>query len=161
MQDITPRLTMIRLLQHNHPRAMAWIRGGSQFPKISGLVKFYDTSYGGTLVEAEIFGLPDIATDTSDFYAMHIHETGDCSQNFTRTGEHYNPAEETHPKHAGDMPPLLSNQGYAWTAFFDRRFTVDQVLDRSVVIHQMADDFHSQPSGNSGMKIGCGVIRQP
>lgn len=182
MQDITPRIHFIHLLQNNRPRAMAWIRGDMHTPfsgntmrpssvqppgtppsppsQISGLVKFYDTSYGGVLVEAEIFGLPNISTPfSSDFYGFHIHEVGDCSQNFTHTGNHYDPNMEEHPNHAGDMPPLLGNQGYAWMSFFDRRFTIDEIMGRSVVIHQMADDFHTQPSGNSGAKIACGVIR--
>ncbi len=180
MQDITPRLNFIYLLQNNRPRAIAWVRGNmhphrpaglkgpSTMPSpsqtssspISGLVKFYDTNYGGVLVEAEIFGLPDLSVPASShFYAFHIHEIGDCSQGFTQTRDHYNPTMEKHPDHAGDMPPLLGNQGYAWTAFFDRRFSIDEIIGRSVVIHQMPDDFHSQPAGDAGAKIACGVIR--
>ncbi|MBT9777985.1 superoxide dismutase family protein, partial [Clostridium sp. MCC353] len=78
---------------------------------------------------------------------------------FAHTGEHYNPTNQPHPDHAGDLPPLLGNQGYAWTSFYDKRFTVDQIMGRAVIIHQKADDFTSQPSGNSGEKIACGVIR--
>lgn len=160
MQDVTPRLTFIHLLESNSPRAMAWVRGGQDFPRISGLVKFYDTPYGGVLVEAEVFGLPNINTRySSDFYAMHIHENGDCSRNFAQTGSHYNPSGMLHPQHAGDMPPLLGNQGYAWTAFYDKRFTINEILGRSVIIHRNPDDFTSQPAGNSGEKIACGVIR--
>ena len=180
MQDITPRLNYIHILQNNRPRAMAWVRGNvsphkpvdstssevmhsSHRPsssQISGLVKFYDTNYGSVIVEAEIFGLPDISTPfSSDFYAFHIHENGDCSRDFTQTGGHYNPTMKEHPNHAGDMPPLMGNQGYAWTAFLDRHFTIDQIIGRSVVIHQMPNDFHSQPAGDSGAKIACGVIR--
>lgn len=160
MANSTPRLTFLYLLQTNRPQAMAWVRGNAQNPRISGLVKFYDTPYGGILVEAEVFGLPNITTPgSSNFYAMHIHEVGDCSQNFTRTGAHYNPANQPHPQHAGDMPPLLANQGYAWLSFYDKRFTIAQIMGRSVIIHENPDDFTTQPSGNSGEKIACGVIR--
>jgi len=160
MNDITPRLTFLYLLQTNLPQAMAWVRGGDQAPRLSGLVKFYDTPYGGILVEAEVFGLPNIEEQgSSHFYAMHIHETGDCTRQFTRSGEHYNPTDDAHPGHAGDLVPLLGNQGYAWTAFYDKRFTIEDIMGRSVIIHAGADDFTSQPSGNSGAKIGCGVIR--
>ena len=59
----------------------------------------------------------------------------------------------------GDLPPLLGNNGYAWTAFFDKRFTIDEIIGKSIIIHNMRDDFTSQPSGDSGTKIGCGVIK--
>ncbi len=160
MQDITPRLTFLYLLQTNHPQAMAWVRGGSQAPRLSGLVKFYDTPYGGILVEAEIFGLPNVSTaGSSNFYAMHIHDAGDCSHGFARTGDHYNPTASPHPDHAGDLVPLLGNQGYAWTSFYDKRFSIEDIMGRSVIIHSQPDDFTTQPSGNSGTKIGCGIIR--
>lgn len=45
-------------------------------------------------------------------------------------------------------------------AFYDKRFKIEEILGRSVVIHAMPDDFKTQPSGDSGMKIGCGVIRK-
>lgn len=111
------------------------------------------------MVEAEIFGLPDEGTPSmTGFYAMHIHENGDCTLPFDKTGEHYNPADMPHPDHAGDLIPLMGNQGYAWLAFYDKRFEISEVRGRSVIIHRMPDDFHTQPSGNSGEKIGCGVI---
>lgn len=159
-QQPTPRLLFSRLLAQNAPQAMAWVTGGSSAPGLSGLVKFYDTPYGGVLVEAEVFGLPDIRTQgSSDFYALHIHESGDCSQGFAHTGAHYNPTMQLHPSHAGDLLPLMGNQGYAWSAFYDKRFRVPDLIGRSVVIHSHRDDFTSQPSGDSGVKIGCGVIR--
>lgn len=95
---------------------------------------------------------------SSHFYGMHIHEHGDCSGNFENTGNHFNPDNTLHPMHLGDLPPLLSNDGYAWMSVFDKRFRLDDVIGKSIVIHNMRDDFTSQPSGNSGSKIGCGVI---
>ena len=158
--QITPRMAFTNLLAENRPQAMAWVTGNSKAPQLSGLVKFYHTPYGGVLVEAEFFGLPNVDREGSaDFYAMHIHQFGDCSDNFANTGEHYNPTSMPHPDHAGDMPPVLANQGYAWLSFYDKRFTIDDILNRSVIIHSRADDFTTQPSGNSGDKIGCGVIR--
>lgn len=160
MYQFTPRITFNRILEGNSPAAMAWVRGNSQNPQLSGLVKFFTTPYGGTLVEAEVFGLPNITEENStNYYAMHVHEHGDCSDNFIHTGEHYNPTMQLHPDHAGDMPPLLANQGYAWLVFYDKRFTPEEVIGRSVIIHAHPDDFMTQPSGNSGEKIACGVIR--
>lgn len=160
MFQYTPRLTFNQILDENRPKAMAWVTGQKLDPQLSGLVKFFETPYGGVLVEAEVFGLPNhTESGSTRFYAMHIHENGDCSDNFIHTGDHYNPANQLHPNHAGDLVPLFSNQGYAWCAFYDKRFTIDEIIGRSVIIHAMPDDFVTQPSGNSGMKIACGVIR--
>lgn len=157
----TPGASFRYLLSNQTPEAMAWVRGGTAFPNISGLVKFYRTMYGGILVEAEVFNLPNIVTPgSSGFYAMHIHEYGDCSGSFSGAGAHYGAPGSLHPNHAGDMPPLLANQGYAWTAFYDKRFTIEDILGRAVIIHQNPDDFHTQPSGNSGPMIACGQIRR-
>jgi len=157
----TPRLAFVQQLGDHRPQAMAWVRGGAAYPDISGLVKFYDTPYGGILVEAEVFGLPNVTTPgSSDFYGMHIHEHGDCSDNFTHVGGHYNPAGSPHPQHAGDLLPLLGNQGYAWSSFYDKRFQVRDILGRSVIIHAHRDDFTTQPSGDSGPMIACGEIRR-
>ncbi len=159
--QITPRIAFTQLLQYERPQAAAWITGGPSNPQLSGLVKFYQTSYGGILVEAEIFGLPNIEEQgSSNFYAMHIHQFGNCSNHFSRTGEHYNPSGKMHPGHAGDLLPLLGNQGYAWSAFYDKRFTVEEIIGKSVIIHSRRDDFTSQPSGDPGTKIGCGEIRR-
>lgn len=159
MIQITPRLTFHRLLEQNKPQAVAWVRGNEAHPQLSGLVKFYATTYGGVLVEAEIFGLPNLnEQSSSDFYAFHIHEFGDCSDEFAKSGSHYNPTGQPHPDHAGDMIPLMGNQGYAWTAFYDKRFTVPEIVGKSVIIHAKRDDFTTQPSGDAGEKIACGVI---
>ena len=135
------------------PEAIAWIRGEG---RLRGCVKLYAIPRG-TLVVAEVLGLPPGETD---FFAMHIHEGGSCAgEGFPDTGGHYNPGKTEHPNHAGDLPPLLSQNGRAWMAVETNRFTPRQVIGRTVVIHRQLDDFCSQPSGNSGRKIGCGVIR--
>lgn len=157
----TPEFLFLQLLQKDLPDATAWIRGDDAHSDLSGLVKFYSTSYGGVLVEAEVFNLPNIATfNSTNFYAMHIHQNGDCSAHFTKTGEHYNPTGAPHPAHVGDLLPLLGNQGYAFSIFYDKRFQISEIIGRSLVIHQNRDDFTSQPAGDSGSKIGCGIIRR-
>lgn len=108
-QQPTPRLAFVHQLSDNKPQALAWVWGGNANPDISGLVKFYDTPYGGTLVEAEFFGLPNSSdSGSSAFYAMHIHQSGDCSQGFTKAGEHYNPQNIPHPQHAGDPGAMIA-----------------------------------------------------
>lgn len=160
MREITPGLSFIDILRNDSPAAVAWVTGGPSAPSLSGLVKFYTTSYEGILIEAEIFGLPDRSRpNQTNFYGMHIHEHGNCTPPFQQTGEHYNPSQSPHPQHAGDLLPLFGNQGYAWSAFYDKRIRIPEILGKSVIIHSMPDDFTTQPSGNSGEKIGCGIIR--
>ena len=157
---MTPGFTFIQIMRKNTPDAAAWVTGNSANPGLSGLVKFYFTEYEGTLVEAEFFGLPNIITPgATNYYAMHIHENGDCTLPFDKTGNHYSRTAEPHPNHTGDLIPLFGNQGYAWCAFYDKRMTIPEIIGKSVIVHAMPDDFTTQPSGNSGNKIACGVIK--
>ena len=73
---------------------------------------------------------------------------------------HYNPSGEPHPEHAGDLPPVLNNRGTAWGAIYTDRFYPEEVIGKTVILHDRADDFYTQPSGNSGEKIACGQIRE-
>ncbi len=157
---MTPEVTFSEILFTNEPDAVAWIVGSQTAPYLNGCAKFYSTPYNGVLVEAEIFGLPNITEpNASNFYAMHIHEFGDCQPPFDKTGSHYNPGNMPHPQHAGDLIPVLGNQGYGFSICYTKRFSINDIIGRSVIIHSNVDDFTSQPSGNSGTKIGCGVIR--
>ena len=78
---------------------------------------------------------------------------------FASAGGHYNPKNCPHPAHAGDLPPLFGNQGYAWQGFYTERFIPDDVVGKAVIIHGQRDDFTTQPAGDAGSRIGCGVIR--
>ena len=146
------------------PSAAAVIQGSSKYPEIRGRVWFYQTRYG-VLIAAEIFGLPDSKNEClSPVFAFHIHAGSSCSGNeedpFADTGEHYNPDNCSHPYHAGDMPPLFGNNGYAFEVFFTDRFFVKEILGKTVIIHSKPDDFTTQPSGNAGEKIACGEIKE-
>ena len=145
------------------PEAAAKISGTKEYPEIQGMVYFFEV-YGGTIVLAEIYGLPDDEwKDVGKFFGFHIHEGGRCAGErppLSETGEHYNPNGMQHPFHAGDLPPLLSVDGTAWYAVYMGRFHPDDVVGKTVVIHDGSDDFQTQPSGNSGAKIACGVIRE-
>lgn len=136
-------------------RAFACVVGGEKVPSLSGVVKLYETGCG-VLLEADIFGLPQ----KDGIYGFHIHEGDSCGgEEFSDTKGHYNPAGKEHPYHAGDLPPLFSCNGRAYMKVLTDRFCVADVLGRTVVIHSHPDDFHTQPSGDSGEKIACGVIR--
>lgn len=135
--------------------AIACVRGEGA---LRGVVKFYPVDCG-TLVVAELVGLP---YSENGFFAMHIHEGESCTgQEYADTKGHFNPTGQPHPRHAGDLPSLLSQDGKAVQAVVTNRFTVWDIIGKTVVIHSGPDDFHSQPAGNSGRKIGCGKICCP
>lgn len=73
---------------------------------------------------------------------------------------HYDPEGCEHPYHSGDLPPLFGNDGLALSIFLTNRFSVGEIIGKTVLIHERPDDFTTQPSGNSGMKIACGVIKK-
>lgn len=58
------------------------------------------------------------------------------------------------------MPSLFENKGYAYMTFLTDRFKLKDVIGKAIIIHSMPDDFTSQPSGNSGEKIACGIINK-
>lgn len=197
MHILNPINIFTSILYQNTPAAVARIQGNADYVNLYGIVSFYNTPFGGVLVNAEVYGLPG-----SGFFGMHVHEFGDCSQTsgnmmpppgaiqprdnmwvlgnmqasenmqnrnvrppmgiqaFPNTGNHYDPGNVPHPEHAGDLPPLLSNNGYSWMSFYTSRVNVEDIIGKSLVIHSMRDDFTTQPSGNSGDKIGCGVIER-
>jgi len=84
--------------------------------------------------------------------------SGQNTESFPNSGTHYNPHRCQHPYHAGDMPPLFSADGYAFLSFVTNRFTAKEIRGRTIILHSQTDDFTTQPSGNSGTKIACGVI---
>lgn len=141
--------------------AMAFIRGGADNKNLFGTASFTQ-KLNGVLVTTEVFNLPADQQYGGAFHGYHIHTGSRCIGNeqdeFADTGGHYNPKNYPHPYHAGDMPPLLSNNGYAYSSFLTSRFDVADIIGRTVIIHADADDFTTQPSGNSGKKIACGEI---
>ena len=144
------------------PTAVAMVQGGQLYPDINGTVRFYDTAYG-TVVFAEILGLPlSIGEETSPVFGFHIHSGSSCADvgktPFSDTGAQYDRGGRAHPYHSGDLPPLFGSGGIAFSAFLTDRFSAEEVIGRTVVIHDLPDDFTTQPSGNSGLKIACGEI---
>ena len=139
------------------PNAVAYIRGSGSYPYLHGQVRFYQRR-DYVLIEATIQGLPKNRTG---FYGFHIHTGNRCTgSDFADTAGHYSPTEAPHPTHAGDLPPLLYCRGGAYTAVITDRFHISEIIGRTVVIHDEADDFTTQPAGNAGTKIACGVISQ-
>ncbi len=121
----------------------------------------------GVHMAGEIGGLGGGAT-----HAIHIHERGDCSAaDASSAGGHFNPNGATHGRtgsamhHIGDMDNLVANA--AGVARVDIHLPgvmlggggPDDIVNRAVVVHAGADDYTSQPSGNSGARVACGVIQ--
>ena len=143
--------------------AKAEIRGGKGHRNIQGTVTFKQTKLG-VLVTAKIDGLPTSKDKCKGrFFGFHIHEgdscTGNATDEFANALSHYNPNNCEHPLHAGDLPPLLENNGYAYMSVLVDKFDVKEIIGKVVIIHDMPDDFTTQPSGHSGSRIACGVIR--
>lgn len=153
---------IFEMLYKSKPDAMANITGSNSYPDINGTLKLYQTDTGVYAV-ALVYGLPKgINKCNKPVFAMHIHNGAGClgtnEDPFADSGTHYNPDNCSHPFHAGDLPPLFSNNSFAWTAFLTDRFKVTDVAELPVIVHAKPDDFTTQPSGNSGEKIACGII---
>lgn len=144
------------------PNAQACVTGSEKYPALKGQVRFYQIC-GGVLVCAKITGLPEGESGKSPIFAFHIHEGEQCTGNeedpFANAKGHYNPDNCPHPYHAGDLPPLFGVSGTAFSVFLTGRFTVREILKKAVIIHAMPDDFTTQPSGNAGKKIACGIVK--
>lgn len=147
--------------------AIAEIMGGPLAPDLHGMMTFRDL---GTFTEVcvEVNGLPAYrpAQDGQSPigpHGFHIHagvcEVGDPANPFESADGHWNPTNQPHGNHAGDFPVLFSNGGYSKMCFLTNKFHVRDVVGKSVIIHQNPDDYRTQPSGNSGKMLACGVIR--
>jgi Cu-Zn family superoxide dismutase len=131
----------------------------------AGTVKF--TQKGSKVaVEAKVSGL------TPGNHGFHIHEKGDCgSADGMSAGGHFNPTGKPHGNpsvpdhHAGDMPMLVADA--AGNASLSSDLDVmtigsgaTDIVGKAVIVHKDADDFSTQPTGNSGARVACGVIRK-
>lgn len=151
-------------LARNIPAALAEIEGSPGCPDLKGIVQFFPVKHG-VIVVSDISGLPcPDKKHGRSIHAMHIHGGGSCTGDgenpFKDADGHYNPDGCPHPQHSGDLPPLFAEGGGAWSAVISNRFRLNEIIGKTVIIHSGADDFTSQPSGNSGSMIGCGVIRK-
>lgn len=130
--------------------AKAHIKGGKNYPNIDGIVTFKETK-NGVLVTAKINGLPQSTSNcTGRFFGFHIHEgsscTGTSSDEFANAKSHLNPTNCLHPFHIGDLPPLIENSGYSYMSVLINKFKIKDIIGKVIVIHDMPDDFTSQPS---------------
>ncbi len=127
-----------------------------------GWVKF--TQVGNyVLVEGEITGL------TPGKHGFHVHEKGDCSApDAVSAGGHFNPEHKTHgspsskTRHVGDLGNIKADKnGNAKFKFKDKVVQLsgeDSILDKALILHADMDDMKTQPTGNAGKRVACGVI---
>src|SRR5215831_719160 len=131
--------------------------------KVTGTVTFTPIA-DGVQVHAEIAGL------TPGKHGFHIHEFGDCSAgDASSAGAHFNPTNQPHAgpdaaaRHQGDMGNVDADaSGNAKLDYVDHQISLGNdaksAIGRSVVVHAKPDDLKTQPSGDSGARIACGVI---
>jgi len=131
--------------------------------KINGTIIFTPVA-DGVQVHAEIGGL------TPGKHGFHVHEFGDCSAtDASSAGAHFNPTGQPHAgpdtaaRHEGDMGNIEADaSGNAKLDYVDHQISLTNdaksVIGRSVIVHAKSDDLKTQPSGDSGARIACGVI---
>lgn len=121
----------------------------------------------GLHLSGEIGGLAPGST-----HAIHVHEKGDCSAaDATSAGGHFNPMQQAHGRvgqgahHGGDMDNIVANgQGVATVDVHAEGVVLgggaaNDAAGRAVIVHAMADDYATQPTGNAGARVACGIIK--
>jgi Cu-Zn family superoxide dismutase len=134
----------------------------TQNSSVEGQVTFTKAEKG-VAVNVSLKGL------TPGKHGFHIHEFGDCSAaDGTSAGGHFNPTNEPHAgpadaqRHTGDLGNIEADKdGVATLDYVDARASFEgenNILGRGVIVHAKADDLKTQPTGDAGGRLGCGVI---
>ncbi|MFC4142332.1 superoxide dismutase family protein [Pedobacter mendelii] len=134
--------------------------------KTIGNAKFYELSNGEIKMDLEI----NFTSKADSNVAVHFHEHGDCGDMGMNTHGHWNPTKENHGKwgsaayHSGDIGNIkLDSKGHGTVSVTTDRWNVKDgdlksIIGRGIIVHGGTDDYTTQPTGNSGPRIGCGVI---
>lgn len=144
------------------PRAAAKLDAKSD-SAVRGIVSFTTQEDGSLKVFVDATGL------IPGEHGFHVHEVGDCrAPDASSAKGHFNPGGKAHgfhagpERHAGDMPNIAAdNYGTVRTTFVVTGLSLsgeNTIVGRSVIVHADPDDYKSQPAGNSGKRIACGVI---
>jgi Cu-Zn family superoxide dismutase len=117
----------------------------------------------GVLITLSLKGAPE------GVHAFHVHEVGKCEPPFKSAGAHFNPDHKKHGfvaegPHAGDMPNLhIPSGGDLAQEVLNPNLSVAGMLDSNgsaVILHAKADDYKSDPAGNAGDRVACGVVEK-
>lgn len=128
--------------------------------KPMGEVRFEEQAGGGMKIVTTLFNLP-----ANSEHGFHIHEFGDCTVvDGSGAGPHFNPSGMKHggpqspERHAGDLGNVKSDvKGSASMTAIDTG-SISAIVGRSVILHEKADDMKTDPAGNAGLRVACGVI---
>ena len=146
------------------PHALAELQP-TQGNTTSGSVRFVQVA-GVLSVSGEVRGLKP-----NSEHGFHVHEKGDCSSvDGMSAGGHFNPDGKPHGSHiamahhAGDLPSLIADaNGVARFSFESNTLSVGSgtrnITGRSLIVHRDPDDYLTQPTGNSGPRLACAVIK--
>ena len=145
------------------PMAMAnLLPSGSQSAR--GNVHFQELSDGRVEVQVDLRGVPP------GDHGFHVHEVGDCGDNGNNAKGHFNPSSTPHgardavSRHAGDFGNVTADaDGNVKTTFVTSSISLKEgaanyVVGRAVILHEKVDDLMTQPTGNAGARISCGVV---
>lgn len=128
-----------------------------------GTVQLHEMADGAVAVEVSLTGVP------AGVHGFHVHDKGDCGDNGNAAGGHFNPMGTPHAgpatpaHHAGDFGNVTAGEnGQVRTRFTTRSITVSEgaasAVGRAVILHANPDDLMTQPTGNAGGRIACGVV---
>jgi superoxide dismutase, Cu-Zn family len=145
------------------PRASATLMSTSE-STASGTVDLAQKADGSVDVTVKLTGVPP------GVHGFHIHDKGDCGDNGNAAGGHFNPASTAHgapgvePHHAGDFGNVTADaSGNVNTHFNTRSVTLDaganSAAGHAIILHANPDDLMTQPTGNAGARIACGVVQ--
>lgn len=136
--------------------------------KVNGTLRFSQGADGKVHIEGAIKGLKP-----NHSHGLHVHEFGACTGKEAKdAGDHFTVDKKPHgsptdkTKHNGDLGNILANaEGVATVDIYTDSMSLDSkekssVLNRAIVVHAKEDDLKNQPSGNSGERIGCGIIKK-
>ncbi|WP_198314479.1 superoxide dismutase family protein [Chitinibacter sp. GC72] len=152
------------MMQHG-PKYGAHFKS-AQDQQVMGMLMVHEMN-GHLMLKGKISGLKP-----NGEHGFHIHETGDCSKmDFSSAGGHFNPGKVKHGQqdsehHLGDLANLKADaNGRVMVEMMLMDFSLNpkadhSIIGRAVVIHANPDDYMSQPAGNSGPRIACGVISE-
>lgn len=133
-----------------------------------------DTDFAGTVTVhpdgAGVHIVADVAgVDTDGMHGIHVHENGQCDhegeggKHFTSAGSHFNPAGVEHacpptdPRHAGDLGNIQVTGGKGHLEISAANLSLDQLTGKALILHAGEDDCKTQPTGNAGDRLACGV----